>query len=495
MSMTAGDREGAMGTLDGLEPREVWRWFAGVCAIPRPSGSERRIADFIERFALARRLEHLRDAADNVLIKAPGRGAAASGPPLLLQAHLDMVPEKASGSTHDFERDGIVPVVDGDWVTSPETTLGADNGIGVALMLAVLDSDSIPHPPLECLFTTDEERGLTGAASLDPSWIIARRMINLDSEEEGDFCIGCAGGVDLTVEMPMERAPASGEVLELEISGMKGGHSGMAIVEGVGNAIRFLARTLLPLCRDHGCLLLSLQGGSKRNAIPRTASALITVPEGHEETVRKAVSMVEASLRSEYTGIDDGIRIEVRRSDSKELPFTPASGMRAIGLLLALPHGVQKMSGLIPGLVETSVNLAIASTTTDAMSVVLSARSPIGSAKQAVADRVEAIAGLSGCTFSRGEGYPGWMPDPASKLLARSMEVYSSVTGAEPHAVTIHAGLECGIIGDAVGGMDMISMGPDIRDVHVPGERASIPSLARFWRFFLALLARMDMEG
>jgi dipeptidase D len=300
--------------------------------------------------------------------------------------------------------------------------------------------------------------------------------------------------VDLTVEMPMERAPASGEVLELEISGMKGGHSGMAIVEGIGNAIRFLARTLLPLCAEHGCLLCGLQGGSKRNAIPRTASAVITVPEGREEAVGKAVSGVEADLRSEYMGIEDGIRITVRRSETKEPPFTPGSGMRAIGLLLALPHGVQKMSGVVPGLVETSVNLAIASTTTDAMSVVLSARSPIGSAKQAVADRVEAMAALSGCSFSKGEGYPGWMPDPASRLLARSMEVYSSVTGVEPRAVTIHAGLECGIIGDAVGGMDMISMGPDIRDVHVPGERASIPSLARFWRFFTALLARMDLE-
>jgi dipeptidase D len=483
-----------MGVLDGLEPREVWRWFAQVCAIPRPSGSETGMADFLEAFARTRSLESQRDAADNVLIRASGRGPVASGPALLLQAHVDMVPEKTLHSTHDFDRDGISPEVDGEWVTSPDTTLGADNGIGVALMLAVLDSDTILHPPLECLFTTDEERGLTGAASLDPSWIHARRMINLDSEDEGDFCIGCAGGVDLTVEMPLERVPASGTLLELEVSGLRGGHSGMAIVEGAGNAIRFLARILLPLCRDHGCLVGSIHGGSKRNAIPRTASAVITVPAGSVEAVRTVVSGIEAQLRAEYLGIEEGVGITVRYSDPSGIPLTPASGIRAIGLLLALPHGVRKMSGVVRGLVETSVNLAIASTTPGVMTVVLSARSPISSAKMAVADEVEALAGLSGCRFSKGDGYPGWMPDPGSELLARSMEVYAAVTGVAARAVTVHAGLECGIIGDRVGSMDMISMGPDIRDVHVPGEKVSIPSLGRFWKFFVALLERLDRE-
>lgn len=477
-----------MRILENIEPREVWFWFEEICGIPRPSGQEKEIADFLVEFAQSRNLQVKRDDFDNVLITAPGKGKAVSHSTIALQAHVDIVPEKTENSMHDHSTDPIIPVIDGDWITSPETTLGADNGIGVALMLSILDSDDISHPRLECLFTTDEERGLTGAGNLDSSWITAKYLINLDSENEGVFTIGCAGGLDFTVSMSIERIDIPVNCYNIDITGLTGGHSGMEINRSRGNAIRFLGRILHAICSGYDCLIVSLEAGSKRNAIPRTANALISIPHGKEESVREEVRRITSELIVEYEGIEDNISIELAAASTELQPARSDIGIRIAGLLLAMPHGVEKMSGAIPGLVETSVNMAIASMEENEFILVFAARSPIESAKQALAGRAAAIAELAGCDFEKGGTYPGWIPDSNSELLRKTEAIYRDVIGKEPIIETIHAGLECGVIGNRIAGLDMISMGPDIRDVHIPGERASISSLQRFWLFLKSLL-------
>jgi dipeptidase D len=480
-----------MRILEKIEPKEVWYWFEEISRIPRPSGEEKRIADFLVAFAKKRDLEYKRDDENNVLICAEGSGMASDHPGIVLQAHVDMVPEKTDESNHDHSKDPIVPVIRGDWVTSPDTTLGADNGIGVALMLAVLDSKDISHPPLECLFTTDEERGLTGAANLNPEWLKLRRLINLDSEDEGVFTVGCAGGVDFHLKMPLERS-GSVDCHHLEVAGLKGGHSGMEIDKNRGNAIRFLGRILRYLCVNFNCHIAGITGGTKRNAIPRNAAALIHFPHEELEPVMEYLHQVSEDLALEYMGIEDGIRILMEYEPLRAEPVDYATSLRIVDLLLVLPHGVEKMSGVINGLVETSVNLANVSMSENEFVVELSARSSLESAKLALGKRIAAIARMGGCTFTIGGSYPGWMPDPKSELLEKLIEIYKEVSGEEPRIESIHAGLECGIIGDRVGGMDMISMGPDIRDVHVPGERASISSLQRFWKFFISVLENLN---
>lgn len=475
-----------------LEPAGVWRWFDAIRRIPRPSGSERKVTEFLVGFARERGLSHMQDEVGNVLIRHAGRGAAASGRPICLQAHTDMVAEKLESSSHDFMTDPIRVEIDGDWVVARETTLGADNGMGVALMLAVLDSATAVHPPLECLFTIDEERGLTGASRLDPAWLRARRMINLDTEEEGNFCIGCAGGLDvhLACRFDPEVVQPGMEALSIRVEGLRGGHSGMEIGRWRANAIRVLARTLGALLREEGCVIAGMQGGSKRNAIPRTASASILVPAGATGRVIETVSSLQRSQREEFALIDDELTVS-----AAALPETPGTAIpagtadRTVDLLMALHHGVEKMSGLSPDLVETSCNLATLETTGSSVEICITVRSLVEGAKYALADRLSSTARLAGFSVETGGGYPGWKPDPSSELLASAVESYRRKYLAEPEIRTIHAGLECGIIGDRVGGMDMISMGPDIRDVHTPGERVSISSTVRFWDYFNGLLA------
>ncbi|NOQ22200.1 MAG: beta-Ala-His dipeptidase [Candidatus Aegiribacteria sp.] len=480
-----------MRVLENIEPKEVWYWFEEISGIPRPSGEEKRIADFLIEFARKRGLEYHRDEVDNVLICAAGSGKAADHPGLVLQAHVDIVAEKTDESSHDHSKDPIVPSIRGDWVTSPDTTLGADNGIGVSLMLAVLDSEDISHPPLECLFTTDEERGLTGAGNLDPEWIKYRRLVNLDSEDEGVFTIGCAGGMDIHLSMPLKRSEPV-DCYRLEISGLKGGHSGMEIDKNRGNAIRFLGRILRSLSFEHNCLIAGISGGTKRNAIPRSASAFIHFPQGDTIHARECLGRVSEEMALEYSGIEDGIKVRMEHEPVKAGPVDYETGLRITDLLLALPHGVEKKSGVIDGLVETSVNLAIVSMSSDEFTVELTVRSPFQSAKRALGDRIAAVARLAGCSFITGGSYPGWMPDSNSILLKKLIDIYAEISGREPQVESIHAGLECGLIGDRIGKMDMISMGPDIRDVHIPGERASISSLQRFWKFFLSILETLD---
>jgi dipeptidase D len=361
-------------------------------------------------------------------------------------------------------------------------------------MLAMLDGGCASHPPLECLFTIDEERGLTGASHLDPGWLEARRMINLDSEEEGHFCIGCAGGVDVGIEGRFTPVPAPQGLtpFSVRVEGLKGGHSGMEIHRGRANSIRILGRVLRTLVDGHGCSVAAMAGGSKRNAIPRTASALVLAPPGGLEGMRQAVAAIQARQREEFSPEDGGLTITITEDDALPESVMPSDfASRAVDLLLSLHHGVERMSCISPGLVETSCNLAILESGAESVSLVLTARSLVETAKHALVDRLDASARLAGFSHARGNGYPGWKPDTSSELLSSATAYYRELTGTEPLVEAVHAGLECGIIGDRVGGMDMISTGPDIRGVHAPGERVCISSTGRFWEFLCGLLARL----
>lgn len=480
------------GVLEGLEPALVWHWFEKLSAVPRASGDESRAAGFLETFASDRGLPKRRDSVGNVLITKPGSGSAASSPPVALQAHVDMVAEKATGSTHDFSRDPIRLEVEGDWVLARETTLGADNGLGVAIMLAILDDPSATHPPLECLFTVDEERGLTGASRLDPSWLSARRLINLDSENEGRFCIGCAGGLDIVVTLPMRRsvAPSGLEGVRISVNGLKGGHSGMEIGRGRANAIRIIARIVHRML-DRGCHLSSISGGTKRNAIPRSATAVMLVSPSSRASISELLTDLERQQRQEYALVDERIAISMEPVGPVEGIYDHSSASILADMLLGFPHGVEKLSGVTPGLVETSLNLALLEETGRGVATVLTLRSLRDDAKLNLAERVMAIGRLADARIEAGGGYPGWSPDPSSKLLAVVKRLYREFSGSEAVIETVHAGVECGIIGSRMGGMDMISMGPDIRDVHIPGERASIASTARTWAFIRMLLENL----
>ncbi|MFO7949952.1 MAG: aminoacyl-histidine dipeptidase [Candidatus Fermentibacteraceae bacterium] len=474
--------------LQDLQPSAVWKWFLRLCRIPRPSGHEQKVTEFLLEFADERGLERLVDPAGNVLIRKPGCGAAADAEPVALQAHTDMVPEKVDGSGHDFQTDPIQPERDGDWVTARETTLGADNGIGVSCMLAFLDADDLAHPPLECLFTVDEERGLTGAAALNPGWLDSRRLINLDSEDEGRFCIGCAGGVDISVTDTLPVGVEEGRTARVTIGGLKGGHSGMEIDRGRACGVKLAARALTVLA-DLGASVSGLEAGTKRNAIARGARMELWIPEAKMDDAMKAVSALEKQVRDEYRGIEEGVEMSMEPVEW-DLPPVPFGHTRRLAdLLLALPHGVVKMSGVAEGLVETSVNLATASLSEGSLRITLSARSSIDDARDWVVRRVRALGRMAGAGVEESGAYPGWRPRADSPLLDRARRVYSETTGKEPVVETIHAGLECGILGSRYPGLDMISMGPTIRDVHIPGERVSVPSLKRFWAFLTSLLA------
>lgn len=459
--------------LSGLEPAAVWKHFGALLSIPRPSGSEAAAADYIVGVAKELGLDWKRDGANNVLVRRPGPGNG-----VVLQAHTDIVADRLPDCPTDPAVDGVTTELRDGWVTAPCTTLGADNGIGVAIMLAMLGSPLSTLPPLECLFTVDEERGLLGARVFPPEWLAHRMLINLDSEEENSICIGCAGGRDVIVTKALEWESGAVPVTRLTVRGLSGGHSGMEINRGRANAICVAAR----ICRQLGLRVAWFSGGSKHNAIPREAEVLVA---GEVSLTR--LSEVGDGIRREYAGFEKGILISALPSSPRAV-LTESCSTGLLDLLLALPHGVAAMSGSIPGLVQTSCNLAIVKTDEKTTGVTISVRSSIDSSRDALVERICSTARLSGCSYEACEGYPGWTPDPGSPLLAHARKACSEFYGSEPEVLAIHAGLECGIIGKRVGGMDMISMGPDIRDVHIPGERVRVSSVQAFMGMLVNLL-------
>lgn len=475
-----------------LEPKALWAHFDRLLSLPRGSGREdaarRYVLEVAERNGCAVRS----DERGNIVVRKAASGGGKEAPTVILQSHLDMVQERRPDVDHDFDRDPIVPRREGDYLYASGTTLGADNGLGVAAMLAVLEDTALEHPPLELLFTVDEERGLLGAADLDGTMLTGRRLLNLDSEEEGVLYVGCAGGGDSVLTLPIERAPAPADhvALVVEVGGLRGGHSGMDIVLQRGNALVILAR-LLRAAADGAPRVASLSGGGARNAIPRDAAAVVLVPASARAAAVAAFEREFAGVRAELRTADPGVTLSVAEAATPEATWSAALSETVLRLLVALPHGVLAMSHDLPGLVETSSNVAVVSEAGERLTVVTNQRSSVASALEAARARVRAVAELANAAIEQPRAYPGWQPDLASPLLEVVKAVHRGRAGVDPGIRAVHAGLECGIIGEKVPGLDMLSFGPQIEHPHSPDERARIPSVGPFYELLTATLARL----
>ena len=476
-----------------LEPRPLWRHFDEILTIPRGSGNEEGMRRYVRAVAEKSGLAVRADGAGNLVVAKPGSAGRDGGPATILQSHLDMVNEKNSDVSHDFDRDPIQPVQDGAFLKASGTTLGSDNGIGVAAMLAVAEDHTLSHGPLELLFTIDEERGLSGASNLDAGLLTGTRLLNLDSEEEGTLTVGCAGGADSRLALAlMSTAPAAGSAaLSIRLAGLKGGHSGVDIHLQRGNALKLLGRALFAARMVVPATVASFRGGDKTNAIPREAKATVLVAAGELGRFRTALEGELGNLREEFKPAEPGLAWEIAEVAVPASCWTPESSAKALALVNALPHGVLQMSYDIPGLVETSTNLARVLDDDGTLAIAMSNRSSVASALQATRQRNRAIAELAGASVAEGAGYPGWKPNLGSGLLAVMQRTHEAVLGFAPHVGAIHAGLECGIIGEKKPGMDMISFGPTIQFPHSPDERVEIDTVGRFYRLLTATLMEL----
>jgi dipeptidase D len=481
--------------VSDLEPRPLWQHFDALLAIPRPSKREERARRYVVDQAERLGLRWRQDAAGHVVVEKPASAGMEGAPTVVLQGHLDMVTEKNAGTVHDFDRDPIVPRRDGGWVRATGTTLGADNGIGAAAILAVMTAGDLVHGPLELLFTVDEETGLTGVLALDAGAIAlrGRLLLNLDSEEEGAVTIGCAGGATSCLTLPLETAPAPAgtTALDLTLSGLRGGHSGMEIHLQRGNAVKLLARVLLAALQQTPFHLASFQGGNKHNALPREAAARVVLPTEARDAFTAAVERETAAIQDEIHGVDPDLRIATAEAASSGRVWTAAATRKALDLLNALPHGVLAMSNDIPGLVETSLNVATADGTGGTLTILISLRSSVASAMRTTKRGLRAIAELAGAEVQENDGYPSWKPDPDSPLLARFQQVHERLLGRSAELRAVHAGLECGVLGEKFPGMDMISFGPVIQGAHSPDEGVEVASVGRFWGLLREVLGEV----
>ena len=472
--------------------KKILECFEEISKIPRQSKHEEKICAWLQDWAKKNDFGVKTDAVNNIVIQVPGSPGYENSPTLVLQGHVDMVCEKTPDSNHDFSKDPIKFVYDGDWLTADKTTLGADNGIAIAMALVLAQEKDMEHPPLELLFTVDEETGLTGARSLEPGFIEGKILLNLDSEDEGYFTVGCAGGKDTTSTFPLEFSAISENMLayELNVGGHTGGHSGVDINCHRANAILSLARVLQKLANLADIQLASIQGGSAHNAIPRDAYAILLVKEADVEKLTSAVSEIEKVLKQEYKNTDPDLAIKFSPS-SKELGKKAVSReqiQKIAQFIQAIPHGINSMSTDMKGLVETSNNLATVTITNGKLEILTSQRSSVMSRLDALTQRIEGIANISGGEAKSGGGYPSWQPNMESPLLARCLKVYRETLNKEPVVDVIHAGLECGIIGSKYEGMDMISFGPTIKNPHCPDEKIKIDTIGQIWQFLIALL-------
>ena len=483
--------------LSKLEPRLVWKHFDGIRQIPRPSKHEERIAEHVVSWAKGQGFETKRDGVGNVLVKVPATQGHERAKPIVLQGHLDMVPEKNSDVEFDFEEDAIQVRVVGDYVYATGTTLGSDNGIGVAAAMAVAEDPQAVHGPLELLFTIDEETGLTGAMQLDPKLLAGRTMLNLDTEEDAALYIGCAGGADThaTFAVTREDALAGTVPVRISVRGLRGGHSGVDIHENRGNALKFVLRTLNAI-RQKGIEfgIVSIAGGSKHNAIPREADAALRVAAASEGAVQAVVAEYARVLKEEFGEIDPSQRIEcvtLQDQESNRKVWIRFDNERVLDAMLACPHGVLAMSRAVPGLVETSNNLAVVTTEGNKVKVVTSSRSSVMPSLKGTTEQVGAAFRLGGAEVEQLDGYPGWKPNPNSPVLNTTLKVFEREFGKKPAVKAIHAGLECGLIGEKYPGMDMVSMGPQIESPHSPDERVQISTVGRFYTLLKATLKEL----
>ncbi|MDR1021861.1 MAG: aminoacyl-histidine dipeptidase [Prevotellaceae bacterium] len=482
-----------------LQPARLWQHFYDLTQIPRPSKKERKAVDFVAAFGRQQGLFTDVDTAGNVLIRKPATKGMEGRRAVILQAHLDMVPQKNSDTAHDFERDPIDAYVSGEFVRARGTTLGADNGIGVAAAMAVLEAADVEHPNIEALFTIDEETGMSGALAIQPGWLQGDILLNLDSEDEGELCVGCAGGLDGSFDAGygQQDVAADSAAFKLGITGLKGGHSGVDIALGRANANKLAARILRRLTDIHGVQLSSLEGGNLRNAIPREAFATIVVPNKLVDAVKQEVATLAQTIADEYAAVEDvqKIKIALEPADAPGKVMQPAPQDKLLNAILACPDGVVRMSDAIPGLVETSTNLAIVRIGEGEMSASCLLRSSVDSAKEFLAECMKASFSLAGVTSRFTGGYPGWKPNPSSAILNVMRDLYEKMFGTAPYVRAIHAGLECGLLGGKYPNLDMISFGPTILNPHSPDERVEISSVEKWWRFLLATLKNTPAAG
>lgn len=480
----------ALKKLDGYK---VFEFFHEINQIPRGSGNEQAVSDWLVKFAKDRKLEVKQDKFNNIIIKKSGTTGYEKAKTVILQGHMDMVCEKEKDSNHDFMKDPIAFIVEGDTLRADKTTLGADNGIAVAMALAVLDSKDIPHPPLEALFTTAEETSMGGANGLDTKDIKGDILLNIDSEEEGVFCTGCAGGKQLEFQLPIkwENITSSQKVFALSVRGLTGGHSGMEINKERGNANKLLARVLHNFGKKFKYNIVKISGGSKHNAIPREAVACIVLDD--EAEAKKIIKSYQKIFENELYGIDEKVEVHFEPcNESHTKMFSDKTTENIVNILLLSTHGVINMSQTLKGLVQTSNNLAIIETTTDKVKVVCAIRSSIKSWKEAVADEFTVIAKLCGADIVVLDTYPEWQYAPKSPIRDLFVKVYKKEFGKEPEVTAIHAGLECGLFSEKFNGrLDQISFGPNIYDVHTAKEHTSVSSIDRTWKFLKAVLKEL----
>lgn len=476
--------------VSSLDPQPIWRHFDAILTIPRASKDEERMRRHVLAVADRAGCAHATDAAGNVVVRKPASAGREAAPITILQSHLDMVQEKNADVAFDFATDAIVPRREGEHLYATGTTLGSDNGIGVAAMLAVLESTDIGHGPLELLFTIDEETGLTGAAELDAGLLAGRRLINLDSEEEGILYVGCAGGGDMRLSISATSAPAGpGErAVAVALTGLRGGHSGCEIHLQRGNAVCLLARALWAAYGATPFRLARLEGGSAHNAIPREAFATLVANASDIERLTAAVGAEFEAFRSEYRPADPGMNLTVGDAAPADTAWDAGTTATALRLISSLPHGVEAMSYDIDGLVETSNNVATVQGANGSLVITTSSRSSVDAALEALRRRIRAAGELAGAEVKASPAYPGWKPNLDSEVLEVVRRVHSRTLGSEPEVAAIHAGLECGIIGKKIPGMDMISFGPVIEAPHSPDERVHIDSVGRFYRLLTATL-------
>ena len=477
-----------MGVLEGLEPRRVFQFFEALCAIPHGSRNCGAVSDWCVAFAKERGLEYHQDKAGNVILikeASPGYEAAE---PVILQGHLDMVCEKEPGCGKDMAKEGLDLYVEDGFVRAKGTTLGGDDGIAVAMALAALDDDQLPHPRLEAVFTTEEEIGMLGAEALDVSPLRGRKLINLDSEAEGIFTVSCAGGSMARCVLPVSRVPFDGTALEVTVRGLAGGHSGTEIDKGRANACTALGRVLQAAGLETELRLADISGGGKDNAIPTEARARIAVSD--EAAARRAVEKIAGDLTREYAGADPGLRVETAACETGRTPMDGVTTAKVLCMLTCLPNGVQAMSRDIPGLVQTSLNLGILAAEEDRLTATFCVRSSLGSQKELLHRRLQALMEQLGGTVTVSGDYPAWEYRKDSPLRDLMTEVFWEQYGAAPEIEAIHAGVECGILAGKLPGLDAVSIGPDLPEIHTPRERMDIASVERVWRFLLEVLRR-----
>ena len=479
-----------------LFPQPLWQWFEQICAIPHPSKHEAALSEFIQQWAKQRGLPVVVDHVGNLIIRKPATAGMEDRKTVVIQAHLDMVPQKNADKVHDFTTDPIQPWIDGEWVKASGTTLGADNGIGMSSALAILGSDDIRHGPLEVLLTVDEEAGMTGAFGLQAGMLDAEILINTDSEQEGEIYMGCAGGVDaeISVALQWQATPAQEVAYTLSIAGLKGGHSGVNIHLGRGNANKLIARFLAGHAQELGLSLSDIKGGSLRNAIPREAQCRFTIAPAQAALLEQRVAQYQAILQAELAVVEPALKLSLQSTPLPAQVLQAATQTTLINLINSCPNGVIRMSDEITGVTESSLNVGVISTSQDKVTILCLIRSLIDTGRENIESTLQSLSDLAGAQIAFSGCYPGWKPDTSSAVMAIVKDTYQSIYHKEPVIMVIHAGLECGLFKKHYPELDMVSIGPTIRYPHGPDEIVNIETVGQYWTLLLAVLERIPAK-